>query len=90
MSCSVSEAGARPASATNTDLAWRIVGLTNLYRLLSVLVLVAMYELTQPVSVFGSSAPSVFRAVLAALFPARRCCSHCAGRRHGPATARWC
>jgi two-component system, NtrC family, sensor histidine kinase PilS len=74
---------AAAGEATNTDLAGRIVGLTNLYRLLSVLVLVAMYKLTQPVSVFGSSAPSVFRAVLALYFLLALLLAF-AGRRHWP------
>jgi two-component system sensor histidine kinase PilS (NtrC family) len=66
-----------------TDLAWRILGLTNLYRLLTVLVLVAIYVATRPVAAFGTAAPQLLRvalitycllAVLLAL----------AGRRHWP------
>ncbi len=52
----------------DADLAWRIVGLTNLYRLLAVLVLVAIYATTQPTPVFGGSAPHLFRVALFSYF----------------------
>ena len=54
--------------SANTDLARRIVGLTNLYRLLAVLVLVAIYVTTQPVPVFGNAAPQLFRVTLVTYF----------------------
>jgi len=52
----------------DADLAWRIVGLTNLYRMLAVLVLLAIYAGTQPGSVFGSSTPHLFRLALYTYF----------------------
>jgi two-component system sensor histidine kinase PilS (NtrC family) len=67
----------------NTDLAWRIVGLTNLYRLLAVLVLVAIYATTQPVPVFGNAAPQVFRVALVTYFVLAVVLAF-AGRRHWP------
>lgn len=79
---SSSEAAASHESA-NTDLAWRIVGLTNLYRLLAVLVLAAMYTLTQPVSAFGMAAPQSFRVALITYFMLAALLA-LAGRRHWP------
>jgi two-component system sensor histidine kinase PilS (NtrC family) len=73
-------AGHDPA---NTDLAWRIVGLTNLYRLLAVLVLVAIYVTTQPVPVFGNAAPQLFRVALITYFVLAALLAF-AGRRHWP------
>jgi two-component system sensor histidine kinase PilS (NtrC family) len=67
----------------NTDLAWRIVGLINLYRLLAVLVLVAIYVATQPVPVFGSAAPQLFRVALLTYFLLAALLA-LAGRRHWP------
>jgi two-component system sensor histidine kinase PilS (NtrC family) len=67
----------------NTDLAWRIVGLTNLYRLLAVLVLVGMYMATQPAPVFGNAAPQLFRAVLITYFLLALLLA-LAGRRYWP------
>ena len=74
---------AATSESTNTDLAGRIVGLTNLYRLLSVLVLVAMHKLTQPVPVFGGAAPQLFGIGLAAYFLLAVLLA-IAGRRHWP------
>ena len=67
----------------HTDLAWRIVGLTNLYRLLAVPVLLAVHLLTQPLSAFGSAAPQLFRLVLAVYFLLAVLLA-LAGRRHWP------
>ncbi len=69
--------------SANTDLAWRIVGLTNLYRLLAVLVLVAIYVTTQPVPVFGNAAPQLFRVALITYFLLAGLLA-LAGRRHWP------
>jgi two-component system sensor histidine kinase PilS (NtrC family) len=74
---------AAASESTNTDLAGRIVGLTNLYRLLSVLVLVAIRKLTQPVPVFGSTAPQLFEIGLGCYF-ALALLLAIAGRRHWP------
>jgi len=69
--------------SANTDLAWRIVGLTNLYRLLAVVVLVAIYVATLPVPVFGNAAPQLFRVVLTTYFILAALLA-LAGRRHWP------
>jgi two-component system sensor histidine kinase PilS (NtrC family) len=76
------EAAASGESA-QTDLAWRIVGLTNLYRLLAAVVMLSVHLLTQPVPAFGSSAPRLFRLVLACYF-ALAALLALAGRRHWP------
>jgi two-component system, NtrC family, sensor histidine kinase PilS len=57
-------AAAATDDAVQADLAWRIVGLTNLYRLLAVLMLLAAHLLTAPAPVFGSAAPELFRVTL--------------------------
>ena len=54
-----------------------------MYRLLSVLVLVAMRKLTQPVPVFGSAAPQLFAIGLSAYFVLALLLA-IAGRRHWP------
>jgi len=74
---------AAASESTNTDLAGRIVGLTNLYRLLSVLVLVAIRKLTQPLPVFGSAAPQLFEIGLGCYFLLALLLT-IAGRRHWP------
>ena len=66
-----------------TDLGWRIVGQTNLYRLLAVLVILAVHLLTQPAPTFGSYAPRLFRLVLLLYF-ALAALLALAGRRHWP------
>jgi two-component system sensor histidine kinase PilS (NtrC family) len=73
----------RPAAreSAHTDLAWRIVGLTNLYRLLAVLVLLAVHLLTQPAPSFGSAAPQLFRLILFIYFVLAVLLT-LAGRRH--------
>ena len=68
---------------TQTDLGWRIVGLTNLYRLLAVVVMLSVHLLTQPVPAFGSYAPRLFRAVLLVYFAVAALLAF-AGRRHWP------
>ena len=64
-----------PASETtqtheigHADLAWRVLGLLNLYRLLAVLVLVAMYLLRSRPPAFGNAAPQLFRVALITYF----------------------
>jgi signal transduction histidine kinase len=54
--------------STQTDLGWRIVGLTNLYRLLAVVVLLSVHLLTQPAPAFGSNLPRLFGGVLVVYF----------------------
>lgn len=65
------------------DLAWRIVGLTNLYRLLAVLMLLAAHLLTEPTPVFGGNAPQLFRITLISYFVLGVLLVY-AGRRHWP------
>jgi two-component system sensor histidine kinase PilS (NtrC family) len=69
--------------SANTDLAGRIVGLTNLYRVLAVLVLVVIYATTQPVPLFGNAEPQLFRVVLITYFVLAALLA-LAGRRHWP------
>src|ERR1700692_4788306 len=49
-----------PAAAAGTDLAWRVVGLANLYRLLLPPVLFALQLLTRPTPTVGASDPQLF------------------------------
>jgi two-component system sensor histidine kinase PilS (NtrC family) len=54
-------APAEPASvAANSDLAWRVVGLANLYRLLLPPVLFALLLVTRPTPTVGASDPQLF------------------------------
>ena len=71
------------SETTQTDLAWRIVGLTNLYRLLAVLVLLGVHLLTQPAALFGGAAPQLFRITLGGYFLLAVALAY-AGRRHWP------
>jgi two-component system sensor histidine kinase PilS (NtrC family) len=65
------------------DLAWRIVGLANLYRLLAVLMLLAVHLLTRPLPLFGQVSAPLFRLVLAVYFVLATLLA-LAGRRHWP------
>jgi two-component system sensor histidine kinase PilS (NtrC family) len=65
---SVQPEKAAPSEPAHTDLAWRIVGLTNFYRLLAVLVLLAVHLLTQPAPAFGAYAPQLFLLTLVSYF----------------------
>ncbi|HTP40313.1 MAG TPA: ATP-binding protein [Steroidobacteraceae bacterium] len=47
-------------TAPEADLFGRIVGLTNLYRLLAAMALLAVHYLTRPAPVFGSERPQLF------------------------------
>jgi two-component system sensor histidine kinase PilS (NtrC family) len=51
---------APPEAPKNIELAWRIVGLANAYRLLAAPALLIVYALTGPTSVFGAAEPRVF------------------------------
>jgi two-component system sensor histidine kinase PilS (NtrC family) len=48
------------AAASGSDLAWRVVGLANLYRLLLPPVLFALQQLTRPTPTVGASDPQLF------------------------------
>jgi two-component system sensor histidine kinase PilS (NtrC family) len=56
------------ASQRHADLAGRIVGLANLYRLLAALVLLAVHWLTLPTPAFGALMPQLFVLTLAVYF----------------------
>ena len=74
---------AASGESAQTDLAWRIVGLTNLYRLLAVLVMLGVHLLTLPAPAFGSVAPRLFRLILFVYFTLAVLLA-LAGRRHWP------
>ena len=69
--------------STQTDLGWRIVGLTNLYRLLAVVVILSVHLLTQPAPAFGSYLPRLFGGVLVLYFVVAALLAF-AGRRYWP------
>src|SRR5258706_1325021 len=80
----MSEAQEKPGrESAHTDLAWRIVGLTNIYRLLVVLVLLVLHLLTEPTPTFGGAAPPLFRLILLIYFVLAILLA-LAGRRHWP------
>ena len=70
-------------SENQTDLAWRIVGLANLYRLLTVPVLLAVHRFSQPVPLFGGARPALFVWILSVYFVLAVLLA-LAGRRHWP------
>jgi two-component system sensor histidine kinase PilS (NtrC family) len=75
-----------PASGPATprsDLAWRIVGLANLYRLLVAPVLVGVHLLTRPGPTFGGQRPQLFLLAVA-VYAALGVILTLAGRRHWP------
>ncbi len=69
-----------------SDLAWRIVGLANLYRLLVVAVLLGVHLVTRPGAVFGAQRPSLFLATLA-IYGAVGVLLAAVGRRYWPGRA---
>jgi two-component system sensor histidine kinase PilS (NtrC family) len=78
-----------PASGSATprsDLAWRIVGLANLYRLLVVPALLAVHLFTRPGPVFGAQLPRLFLLALA-VYGACGVLLAAIGRRHWPSRA---
>jgi two-component system, NtrC family, sensor histidine kinase PilS len=78
------DAGPGPRLAVpQTDLAWRIVGLANLYRLLAVPVLLGVHLLTGPQPLFGLQSPPLFRLVAVTWFVLAVLLAM-AGRRHWP------
>src|SRR5260221_2027913 len=80
----MSEAKEKPGrESAHPALAWRIVGLTNIYRLLVVLVLLVLHLLTEPTPTFGGAAPPLFRLILLMYFVLAILLAH-AGRRHWP------
>ncbi len=65
------------------DLAWRIVGLVNIYRLLAVVVLLTVHWLTLPIPAFGNALPQLFVQTCIAYLSVGALLS-VAGRRHWP------
>jgi two-component system, NtrC family, sensor histidine kinase PilS len=65
----VSGAATQSAPAPS-DLAWRVIGLANLYRLLVPPVLLSMHWLASPESVVGSQRPGLFLLACAGYFAA--------------------
>lgn len=63
-------AHAAPASPAPSDLAWRVLGLVNLYRLLVPLVLYALYSLAEPQSALMPALPTLFLSACIAYFSA--------------------
>ena len=59
---------AAPATPAPSDLAWRVLGLVNLYRLLVPLMLLALYSLAEPQSALLPARPSLFLSVCIAYF----------------------
>jgi len=55
-------------SAARNDLAWRIVGLVNFYRLLAPLMLLGVHLFTLPAPTFGAALPRLFMQVCVAYF----------------------
>jgi len=70
-------------TASRSDLAWRIVGLVNLYRLLAAVVLLSVHLLTLPAPAFGASLPRLFVQVCIAYFSLGALLA-VAGRRYWP------
>ena len=66
-----------------SDLAWRIVGLVNVYRLLAAAVLLGVHLLTLPVPAFGASLPRLFVQICIAYFSVGALLA-AAGRRYWP------
>ncbi|MCC7461919.1 MAG: HAMP domain-containing histidine kinase [Gammaproteobacteria bacterium] len=66
-----------------SELAWRIVGLANLYRLLVVAVLLGVHFVSRPGPVFGAQRPALFLLALAAYGVAGVLLA-AIGRRHWP------
>jgi two-component system sensor histidine kinase PilS (NtrC family) len=56
-------AGGTPGESASLDLAWRVVALANLYRLLLPPVLFTVYLFTRPTSTVGGSDPQLFQLV---------------------------
>jgi len=67
---SASTVSVSPAAVTPSDLAWRVIGLLNLYRLLVPLVLIAMQAFAGPSWGFATARPALFLAACLAYFTA--------------------
>lgn len=70
-------------TAGRGDLAWRIVALINIYRLLAAAVLMAVHLLTLPVPAFGAALPRLFVQVCVCYFSLGALLA-AAGPRHWP------
>src|SRR5579883_2822250 len=58
----------RPVASSPTDLAWRVIGLVNLYRLLVPPVLYALQRFSGPAPFVGGESPALFDSILALYF----------------------
>jgi two-component system, NtrC family, sensor histidine kinase PilS len=74
---------ANDTTSGRTDLAWRIVGLVNIYRLLAAMVLLAVHLLTMPTPAFGAVLPRLFVQICVSYFALGALLS-VAGRRYWP------
>ena len=70
-------------TAARNDLAWRIVGLVNFYRLLAAAVLLGVHLLTLPVPAFGAPLPRLFVQICIA-YGSIGALLAAAGRRYWP------
>jgi two-component system, NtrC family, sensor histidine kinase PilS len=70
-------------TSARTDLAWRIVGLVNIYRLLAAMMLLAVHLLTLPTPTFGAVLPRLFVQICVS-YVAIGALLSVAGRRHWP------
>ncbi len=75
-----------PASGSVGDLTWRVVALTNLYRLLLPPVLIALYLFTRPTPTVGGSDPQIFFLVCGFYWVLGLMFAF-GGRRHWPSRA---
>lgn len=66
----MASSGGSGAAPAPSDLAWRVIGLANLYRLLVPPVLLSMHWLASPESVVGSQRPDLFLIACAGYFVA--------------------
>ncbi len=72
-----------PVAGPSGDLAWRVVGLANLYRLLLPPVLFALYLFTRPTPTVGGSDPQLF-TIICAFYWALGALYAFGGRGHWP------
>ena len=72
-----------PPATPRSELAWRIVGLANLYRLLVVAALFGVHRFTRPGPAFGAQLPALFLLALA-VYGTLGVLLAAIGRRHWP------
>ena len=62
------QGGFQPSYASPTDLAWRVIGLVNLYRLVVPVVLYTLQRFTGPTPFVGGESPELFDSILTLYF----------------------